>query len=131
MGVTVEVKFLEGDKFEVKTLHSEQTIYIDKKSENYTPQGPNPVELFLASLAGCVGIYSKRYLDNAQIKYQNLKISCKASFRENPLMLDNINLEIKTDAKLGDRSASFLRFVKNCPIHNTIVNTQEIEIRMY
>lgn len=132
MALEVEVRYLEDLKFEIKSLKRGAKAYIDShKEEGYTPQGPNSSEYFLASIGGCVMYYSYTYLKNAGIEFKELKIKVSAEWTKEPvLMLKDIKVKIYTDAQLGDRKEAFLRFVHNCPVHNTIVNTQEIKIEM-
>ena len=128
MALKVEVKFLEQDKFEVISLKSGAKTYIDSRRENYTPQAPNSSELFLASLGGCILYYAKKYLLDIGISFQKLLVRVSGEWKRLPFQITNIKVSIFTDAYLGERKKSFLRFVRNCPVHNTIMNTEEITI---
>jgi uncharacterized OsmC-like protein len=129
MSLEVEVKLLEDQRFEVNALKSGAKAYMDTKREGYTPCAPNPSELFLASLGGCVLYYAWRYLSNAGIEFKELSVKVSGEWAKEPLMLKDIKVEISTNAELGNRKEALLRFVHNCPIHNTIINTQKINIQ--
>ncbi|MBP7088069.1 MAG: OsmC family protein [Candidatus Omnitrophica bacterium] len=131
METRAEVKFIQEDKFQIKTYPSETTLFIDKMKEAYLPQGPNSLELFLSALGGCIGVYAKMYLLRHQIAFKelNIKVSAELS-KESPIQLVNLRANVYTDAQLGEKKDIFLRFIKNCPVHNTILNTQEIEISL-
>ena len=129
MEVKAEVKFLEGDKFDINIPFSNLDLYIDKRKENHSPSGPNSLELFISSLGGCIGVYAKSYLTRHHIEFNELKVSVNAELSKNtPLRLVNIKVRVSTDTDLGDNREVFLRFIKNCPIHNTILYAQEPSI---
>lgn len=131
MNQRAEVKFLEKDKFEIKTYPSEVQIYADKKEADSTPAGPNPLELFLSSLASCIGVFAKRYLERHKIEFKDLRIEAQAEFTtEAPMRLIKIEAKVYTDADLGDKEAVFLRFIEGCPIHNTILHTDNIDLQL-
>jgi len=114
---TVEVTFWEKDKFAIAAQASGVNFYSDKKSENYVPAGPDPLELFLSSLASCVGVYAKRYLTTHAKDFKELKIKAGAEFTSSsPARLVNIKVETFCDAKLSrEENEVFLRFIQNCP----------------
>ena len=131
MQTKVELQFLSNDKFEIKVYTNEVTLYADKKKEGEPAAGANPLELFLSSLAACVGVYALRYLMTHTVAFKELKIAACADFSsDTPARLVNIKVNVHTDADLADKAQIFLRFIKNCPIHNTIIHTQEVEIEL-
>jgi len=131
MNQRVEVKFLEKDKFEVRAISSETTIYVDKKEPGLAPAGPNPLELFLSSLASCSGVFAKRYLERHNLEFKELRIEVEAEFTtETPMRLTKIKTKVYTDADLGNKREVFLRFIEGCPIHNTILHTERIDIEL-
>jgi uncharacterized OsmC-like protein len=129
MGLEVEVKLLEDQRFEINAPKSGTKAYIDNKRENYIPQAPNSSELFLASIGGCVLYYARKYLLNAGIEFKQLQVKVSGEWSKEPLMIKDIKVEISTDAKLEARKEALVRFVHNCPVHNTIINTQKIDIQ--
>jgi uncharacterized OsmC-like protein len=65
------------------------------------------------------------------IEFKELEIKAMAEFSQSsPARLVNIKVELHTDADLKDKREVFLRFIHNCPIHNTIVHTKEININI-
>ena len=131
MQIKTEVKFLEKDKFEVRAVSSATTIYVDKKEPDSTPSGPNPLELFLSSLASCTGVFAKKYLERHNLEFKELKIEAEAEFTtEAPMRLTKIKAKVYTDADLGEKREVFLRFIAGCPIHNTILHANKIDIEL-
>jgi len=128
MAIRVEVKAEEKDKFLANFSSSGTSVYVDLGKEK--TNGPNPLELFIGSLASCVCVYAKKYLTQHSIEFKELQVSANAEFsKDSPTRLVNIKIKAFTDAKLSKTEREvFLRFMKNCPIHNTVIHTENIEI---
>ncbi len=76
-----------------------------------------------------MGVFAKKYLTRHNLEFKKLKVEVEAEFiTKSPMHLVNIRVKVYTDAGLGDKKDTFMRFIKNCPIHNTIVNTKAVEI---
>ncbi|MDP8216245.1 MAG: OsmC family protein [Candidatus Kaelpia imicola] len=87
------------------------------------------MELFLSSLASCLGVFAVKYFKGAKINFNRLNINVKPSLiQEGSTKLDNIVVSLDTDAELADRREALLRFMHRCPIDNTILNTDKIDI---
>jgi len=129
MQIKAELKYKHNDLFEIEAFPSQVKLKIDKAKEGYHAEGPNSVEMFLSSMAGCLGVFAKIYLDRHQIPFSKLEVSVGAELAKTPPMrLVSIKACVSTDADLGDRQAIFERFVKNCPVHNTLLHTKEMDI---
>ena len=50
MSLGLRVKLVKDDVFKITGDNSGVEIYVDKKKDDYTPLGPNPSEMFLASI---------------------------------------------------------------------------------
>jgi len=132
MAIEALVKYSHDDVFEVEALDSRVKLYIDKLAENHSPQGPGPLEMFLSALGGCVGVYAKRYLSRHEIPFKKLNIQVKAELSQDPPMrLSKIQVQVETDAKLpADNKSVFEKFIRNCPVHNTLLHTKEVTIQV-
>lgn len=128
MAIRVEIKAEEKDKFLADFSSSGTKVYVDLNKEKAS--GPNPLELFLGSLASCVCVYAKKYLIQHSVEFKELRVIASAELsKDSPTRLVNISIKASTDAKLDSAEREiFLRFMKNCPIHNTIIHTQHLEI---
>ncbi len=125
MEVKVEIKLKNDGVFEANT--SKVCFSIARDKEDLA----NPLEVFLSALGACLGIYALRYFKLHNIAFKSLKINLSAELSlEPPLRLTNIKARIFTDAHLEPNREVFLRFVSNCPIHNTILHTKEVEISL-
>jgi len=131
MEIKTSVNFLENDLFKIENQSLTLNLYIDKPKDSYEPKGPNPLEMFLSALGGCVGVFSKRYLTRHKIEFRKLKVEVNAELsREAPLRLSEIKVKIDTDADLGDKKEIFEKFVRGCPVHNTLLHTKDINISL-
>ena len=129
MALGVEIKYLEGKKFEVRSLKSGVKVCIDSPRQGYIPEGLSSSELFLASIGGCIMYYAHTYLTHTNIDFKKLEVMVSGEWQKIPILtIKDIKVKISTDAQLDQRKESFLRFVHNCPVHNTIINTRHIDI---
>lgn len=131
MQVKAISNYQQEDRFEITGYPSESKLNIDKEKDNYQPIGPNPLELLLSSLSGCISVYAKKYLTKHKIEFKNLSVTSTAKLsQDSPLHLVDFNTEVETDADLGKKSQIFLKFIKSCPIHNTITKKGNINISL-
>ncbi len=131
MEVTSKLNFIDQDLFKAKLGFSDVDLYIDKPREGYSLKGVNPLEMFLTSVGGCVGVYAKRYLTRHNIRFNKLDILVSANLsKELPMRLADIKVEVDTDADIGDKKEVFERFIHNCPVHNTLLHTKEVNIKL-
>ncbi|MBN2484204.1 MAG: OsmC family protein [Candidatus Omnitrophica bacterium] len=131
MDVNVHVEYKEKHIFAVHTENSQSSFYIDKKEEGYTPLGANSLELLLSSLAGCIGVYANSYLTRHDIGFTYLKTTAHAQLAQSsPQRLTDITVQVHTDADIGDKKDVFMRFIHNCPVHNTLLHTEGVNIEL-
>jgi len=130
MAIKVEITAEEKDKFLANFSSSGTKIYVDLNKE--ASCGPNPLEMFLGSVASCVCVYAKKYLTQHSIEFKKLQVEASAELsKDTPTRLVDIKIKTYTDAKFDAAGKEvFLRFMKNCPIHNTVINTKAIEISL-
>ena len=127
----VSVDFLNDYNFKVNCDKSGKSLFIDSVKEDKSGLGPSPVELFLSSLAGCIGVFAKAYLTRHSISFTKLNIKAKAAVSaDSPRRLVNIEVLVDTDADIKDKKDVFLRFIEGCPIHNTVCNGGHINISL-
>ncbi|MFA5271265.1 MAG: OsmC family protein [Candidatus Omnitrophota bacterium] len=130
MDIKIEINAKQNGKFIVDCLSSNKTFSVDVGKEISLLEGPNPLELFLSALGSCVAVYAEKYLIQHSVEFKKLKVEAVAGLSiDSPSRLVDIKLKVYTDALLDkDAKEVFLRFMKNCPIHNTVINTKEISV---
>ncbi len=130
MEIKVNIQSKHNGKFAVNCASSNKTFNVDVSKDTSLLEGPNPLEVFLSALGSCISVYAEKYLTQHSIEFKNLKAEATAEFStESPSRLINIKVKVSTDAKLNKEAKEiFFRFMKNCPVHNTIIYTKEIDI---
>ena len=94
--------------------------------------GMSPSEAFLGSLGACVGVYLRKYVDNAGLDLPEFSVSVEAELDSQGLRSYK-KIDIDIDLKGLDidekRVEALLAFARNCPVHNTTKCDPEIQIR--
>ncbi|MDD4955186.1 MAG: OsmC family protein, partial [Candidatus Omnitrophica bacterium] len=100
MAIKVEITATDKDKFLADFISSGTKIYVDLNKEN--PSGPNPLEVFLASVASCVCVFARKYLIQHSVEFKELKVSATAeASKDSPSRLVDIKINAHTDANLN------------------------------
>lgn len=92
-------------------------------------RGPTPPELFIASLGSCVGAFAATYCHQAGIDTRDMTIDVSFDKVDNPTRL--ANLKITVNLPYGDcslREQALKRVAEHCPVHETIVTLEGIDI---
>ena len=96
-------------------------------------KGITPPDTLLASLGTCVGIYLRKYAEGVKLTLPEFSISVDAELsKEAPICFRkiNVNVDLKGVGLDERRLKALDKFVKNCPVHNTIKNDPEVEIKV-
>ncbi len=93
--------------------------------------GVSPSAAFLASLGACIGVYLRKYMDSARIESKGFKVKVEAEFKKDPryhFQDINVSIDLKGLDLEDRRKQALLRFVKNCPVHNTLESSPHVDI---
>jgi len=124
----IKVEHIEGTKFIAKT-NTHQFIIDQPKDKGGTDLGMNPLEVFLSSLGSCVAFYCAKYCKDTGIDVLGLTVEVESELiSERPIRFKDISVKIKIDKDLKDKKEAFLKFVRNCPVHNTLAGQPTIRI---
>ncbi len=119
----VDISCKEGSVFNVTSGEAKSTIDMAEK-ENL---GPLPT--LLAALGSCMGVFLRRYADNMKLPIKEFSISVEAELEKTPVMSFrkiNVVIDLK-DAPLDQaKKDNLMRFINNCPVHNTLHGNPEI-----
>jgi len=83
-----------------------------------------PPAVLLASLGSCIGVYIRKYFEGADGSLKEFSIELKAEFtKEKPVCFSLINVFVDLKGIELDqrRKQAFLAFIRNCPVHNTLM----------
>jgi len=112
--------------FNVKSKDYE--LVIDTKGKGITPP-----DALLASLGSCIGVYLRKYAEGTNFDLPEFSIRVEGELsKESPVCFRKIDITIDLKGTACDerRLKSIHEFVKNCPVHNTLKNDPEVEIKI-
>jgi uncharacterized OsmC-like protein len=99
--------------------------------EGGTDMGPSPVELYIASLAGCIAVYAQSFLKRHGLGDKKAEVDAKWEMVKSPNRVGKINITVKPPAELDSSlKDAFFAVAKHCTVHNTIVQPPKINIEM-
>ncbi|MEK7450254.1 MAG: OsmC family protein [Planctomycetota bacterium] len=94
-------------------------------------EGPTPPELFVSSLATCVGVYTIFYCQRHKINYQGFTVKTQWAKAENPVRVGSVSMQISLpDGCPAEHKDKLHAFVEKCLVHNSLRISPEIEIKI-
>lgn len=135
---TVEVQGSVGENFAIEVTCDDHKVIIDQpKNAGGSDLGPTPLQLVLASLAGCFGTIGKFVAHQQKIELRGMKISIQADYDPAGLLGRNadvrpgfqaIRLQADIDADLTqEQKEAFLKDVeRRCPLADNLINDTRI-----
>jgi uncharacterized OsmC-like protein len=128
--MALTVAFRGGTRFEIST--DRHTIISDQPTEDGgTDAGMTPVELFVGSLAGCVGYFVGRYCARHNIPSDGLTVLADWSMAEQPHRVGTITLRVSLPpgtTLTAEHQERLLKVAHGCTVHQTLVNPPVIKI---
>ena len=123
------IQYLDGVKFNVSVRgHS---VICDLPVENKgSDAGISPPEFLLVSLGACSGYYALEYLRSRSLPTEGLSIRVHAEKLKQPARLGDFRIEVDAGALDPRHEEGVLRAVKNCLIHNTLLQSPAIEVQV-
>lgn len=127
----ITVENIEGDRF-VARVRGHEIIMDQPVEDGGTDSGPSPTEVFVASIAACVGHYARRYLARHELPQAGLAV--RATFEMHPGRPARI-AAIAVDVELPDRVPAerlpaLLAVASKCTLHNTLEDAPTVKIRV-
>ena len=120
------VHSLGGDRHRV-TVRGHEIVVDQPREDGGDDAGPTPVELFVASLAACVGHYARRALGAAS---PGATVRCTWEMAQTPpWRVTAIDVDVTLPEGTSEaRRAAVLRAVHHCTVHNSISDPPRIRI---
>jgi len=130
MSEKLHVRHLDGDRFAIDVRG--HTITVDQPVDaGGEDTAPTPTELFVASLAGCVAFYARRYLARHEIPSDGLGVSVAFEMGGRPNRVTAISVEVTPPAELPvERLDAFLAVASHCTVHNTLVQAPDVQVAL-
>jgi putative redox protein len=120
-----------GDRFQVQ-VRGHRLLCDQPTSDGGTDQGPTPTELFVASLAACVGFYARRFLARHDLEAAGLRVEATYTMSpDRPARVDTITLRLLLPRPLEEhRRRALLAVVDHCTVHNSLRIPPEVRVML-
>ncbi|WP_338702882.1 OsmC family protein [Streptomyces sp. Q6] len=125
----VEVVFTSGEAYTISVrehrLTTDQPLGSGGRDE-----GPTPVELFVASLAGCVAYYAGRFLERHHLAREGLLVRAEFDMADDrPARVAAIRVRVNVPGGLSEvRRAALHAVVRHCTVHNSLRQPPEVRV---
>ena len=84
-------------------------------------RGMSPVELFVGSLASCVGYFVGRFCDRHQIPCAGLRIDAEWAMAEKPHRVGAVTMAIHLSSPVtSEQRERLLKVARGCTVHQTL-----------
>lgn len=126
-----KVVYRGGKRFEA--ISRDHHVVSDQPLDNGgTDEGMSPPELFLASLGTCAAFYAAEYLNGRSLPAAGLEVRVSAEKGGRPVRLVSIVVTVSAPGADNDarHKEGLRRAVGHCLIHNTLVSSPQIDIRI-
>ncbi len=123
------VRHDQGDRFTISVRGHHLTI--DQPVEDGgDDMGPTPSELFVASLAGCVGFFAERFLVRHDIGTEGLEVHATYEYaKDAPSRVASIDVQLVIpDAFPESKIPTLMRVVDRCTVHNSLRRPPQVRI---
>ncbi len=126
--VAVRVEHESGDRFRVSMR--QHTLHVDQpEMDGGEDTAPTPTELFIASLAACVGFYVRRFLSRHGHPVDGLAVTSKVEYATRPYRVSRISLRVDGVSQLPPEvQESLLSVAARCTVHNSLRQPPEVSI---
>jgi uncharacterized OsmC-like protein len=117
------------EKYRFAAMSRDHKVIIDQPlTGGGSNQGMSPVELFVASLAGCVAYYAANYMERHTIPSYGLRVEADWEFEKKPYRISKVRMTLHTPANFPeDQREKLLAVSKGCTIHHTLHHEPALE----
>ncbi|MFO7460462.1 MAG: OsmC family protein [Desulfatiglandales bacterium] len=125
MSGTIDVTFPGGKR--VDAAIGGMMIRTDQTVENGgTGTAPEPLQLFLASIATCAGIYALEFCQARQIPSENMALSMSCEFDEKKQFIQRLHIDLKVPPDFPERyKKAVIRVMDLCSVKKHIMKPPE------
>ncbi len=114
------VSFTGGTKFTIGG-GKHQVVTDQPIEDGGTDEGMSPVELFIGSLAGCVGYFVARYCARHAIPAEGLTIETDWSMAEQPHRVGSVEMRLHLPTTLTPaQQERLLKVAHGCTVHQSL-----------
>ncbi len=129
-----------GDRFHT-TITCGHSFVIDQPKPMGRNEGPNPLEVFLSSLAACICAIGRIIAQQEKLPLKSIKVALEGDIDKDFLMGQTTEgragftevrtrVEIDGDMSLEEKKAFVQRIEQRCPIADNMVNGTSIQLQV-
>lgn len=134
--IKVDTSMKRGFKTDVNCSNA---FFIDQpEAAGGTNAGPNPLEVFLSSLGGCICAIGRIISNQQHLKVRSIDVSVEGDIDKNFLLgattqgragFTSIRSFVEIDADMSDEEKEKLikDIARRCPIADNIINTSKVQ----
>ena len=124
----LRVEYESGDKFQIAVR--QHSIRVDQPSaDGGDDTAPTPTDLFIASLAACVGFYIHRFLSRHGHQVDGLAVTSEVEYATRPYRVSRISLGVSGVSHLPPEvQEPLLSVAARCSVHNSLRQPPEVSI---
>jgi uncharacterized OsmC-like protein len=126
----LRVDHLAGDRFAI-AVRGHEVLVDQPLAAGGDDTAPTPTELFVASLASCVGFYARRYLARHDIDADGLAVEASYEMGSRPARVSEIEISVQAPPGLpATRREALLAVVSACTVHSSITTPPRIALAL-
>lgn len=126
----MEIRLDEKYRF-IATSREHEVVIDQPVTGGGTNRGMSPVELFIASLAGCVAYYAAYYMERNKIPSEGLRVDTDWDFEKKPYRISKVRMTIHLPSGFPpDKHEQLLAVCRGCTIHHTLTHEPLLEYRI-
>lgn len=128
--MTLTVAFKGGMRFDIS--NGRHSIITDQPAEDGGHDaGMSPVNLFVGSLASCVGYFIGRYCERHQISAEGLCVDADWSMAEWPHRVGAVSVKIALPARItAEERERLVKVAHGCTVHQSLAVPPKVMIEM-
>lgn len=135
---TVRVEAAQRSGYEMKVKAGNHTVVIDQPRPAGTDAGPNPLEYFFVSLAGCIGAVARIIADQRKMDLKGISLTVEGELDTDRLFgigtdvragFSEIRVRADFDADMTpEEKSAFLKEIDSrCPISDVMLNGTSVK----
>src|SRR5512132_986314 len=127
----LSVTHQNNDRFQLR-VRGHRLLCDQPLADGGGDQGPTPTELFVASLAACVGFYARRFLARHHLDTTGLRVEAAFTMSpDRPARVHTITLRLLLPQPLEEhRRQALLAVVDHCTVHNSLRTPPEVRVTL-
>lgn len=138
----VKVHGIQDDKFRMEVTAGNHTLVIDQPVPGGgTDSGPNPLEYFLVSLAGCIGAIGRIIANQRKMDVKGFRVDVDGELNTDNLLgisseqragFSSITVSVHIDSEMTEeeKTAYLKEIDSRCPISDNICNSSHVNFQI-